>query len=218
MDRPDDHARLAALEAEVERLRVDLDRQRRLGRQAAHEARALDKKFRDTHERLTTTRRNAREFADRRSVRFAVWFSDHVRRLWKRARRSGAVDVGDEPAPTKTHVMASEADERRFLASAISRHVPVTEGPLVSIVMLNRDGEAHLRRNLPALAATAYRDVELIVVDHASTDGSLKVLETFRPAFPVRVLRNPENTTFSAGNDQGAAEARGELLLFLNND
>ena len=218
MDRPDDHARLAALEAEVERLRVDLDRQRRLGREAAHEARALDKKFRDTHERLTTTRHKAREFADRRSVRFAVWFSDHARRLWKRARRPGTVEEGEEPAPTKPHVMASHAEERRFLTRAISSHVPATSGPLVSIVMLNRDGEAHLRRNLPALAATAYRDVELIVVDNASTDDSLKVLETFQSGFPVRIIRNAENTTFSAGNDQGAAEARGELLLFLNND
>ena len=218
MERPDDHARLAALEAEVERLRVDLDRQRRLGRQAAHEARALDKKFRDTHERLTTTRHKAREFADRRSVRFAVWFSDHARRFWKRARRPRDADGDDEPAPAKPHVMASEADQRRFLARAISPYAPATTGPLVSIVMLNRDGEAHLRRNLPALAATAYQDVELIVVDNASTDGSLKVLETFQPGFPVRVIRNAENTTFSAGNDQGAAEARGELLLFLNND
>ena len=218
MDGPDDHARLAALEAEVDRLRVDLDRQRRLGRQAAHEARALDKKFRDTHERLTTTRHKAREFADRRSVRFAVWFSDHARRLMKRARRPRAAEEDDEPAPARPHAMASEADQRRFLARAIPSHVPATSGPLVSIVMLNRDGEAHLRRNLPALAATAYRDVELIVVDNASSDGSLKVLEAFRPGFPVRIIRNTENTTFSAGNDQGAAEARGELLLFLNND
>ena len=218
MHRPDDHARLAALEAEVERLRVDLDRQRRLGRQAALEARALDRKFRDTHEKLTTTRHKAREFADRRSVRFAVWLSDHARRVWKRARRPRVVEEDDGPAPAKPHVMASEADQRRFLARAMSSHVPTTSGPLVSIVMLNRDGEAHLRRNLPALAATAYRDLELIVVDNASSDGSLKVLEAFQPGFPVRLIRNAENTSFSAGNDQGAAEARGELLLFLNND
>jgi GT2 family glycosyltransferase len=217
MDRPDDLARIEALEAEVERLRVDLERQRRLGRQAAHEARALDKKFRDTHERLTTTRRQMREFAERRSVRLAVDVSDRTRGFVKGIRRRSTADA-EASRPAHAHAMASEADRRRFVARALDPHIPSTEGPLVSIVLLNRDGETHLRRCLPVLAATAYRDVELIVVDNGSTDGSLAILEAFQPGFPVRIIRNTENATFSAGNDQGAAEARGELLLFLNND
>jgi len=213
----DDQARIEALEAEVERLRIDLERQRRLGRQAAHEARALDKKFHATHERLTTTRRQMRELADRRSVRLAVQVSDRARRILRRVRGLSTGEA-DSPTASRVHTPASEADQKRFVRKALGSHVPSTDGPLVSIVMLNRDGEEHLRRCLPALAATAYRSIELVVVDNASTDESLGVLETFRPGFPVRIIRNSENTTFSAGNDQGAAEARGDLLLFLNND
>jgi GT2 family glycosyltransferase/spore maturation protein CgeB len=94
----------------------------------------------------------------------------------------------------------------------------VTEGPLVSIVMLTRNGEGHLRRCLPVVAAVAYRDVELIVVDNGSTDGSVPYLESFHPRFPVRIVRNAENASFSVGNNQALAECRGELILFLNND
>ncbi|HET8863787.1 MAG TPA: glycosyltransferase family A protein, partial [Solirubrobacterales bacterium] len=46
--------------------------------------------------------------------------------------------------------------------------------PLVSIVVLNRDGEEHLRRLLAGLVEhTDYPDLELIVVDNGSSDGSV---------------------------------------------
>jgi O-antigen biosynthesis protein len=112
-----------------------------------------------------------------------------------------------------------EAEQR--LATAIrdlDPGSPVTGGPLVSIVMLNRDGLRHLRRIMPALETTLYRDIELIVVDNASTDGSIAFLEGFRPRFPLRIVRNRRNRSFSDANNQGLAEARGELILLLNND
>lgn len=92
------------------------------------------------------------------------------------------------------------------------------DGPLVSIVVLTRDGKAHLERLLAALRdRTAYRAFELIVVDNASGDGTGELLARPWP-FPVRVIRNESNATFSAGNNQGIAAARGEFVLFLNND
>ena len=79
-------------------------------------------------------------------------------------------------------------------------------------------GPPFLRQCLPGLAATAYRDVELIAVDAASSDESAGVLEAFRPGFHVRVIRNATNESFSAANNRAVAECRGELILFLNND
>ena len=115
---------------------------------------------------------------------------------------------------------ADEHAERAFL-DAITAQLggPArTSGPLVSIVILNRDGASDLRRCLPALAATAYRDVELIVVDNASSDDSLAVLRAFRPPFPVRIIENPTNESFSTANNRAVATSDGELVLFLNND
>jgi O-antigen biosynthesis protein len=91
--------------------------------------------------------------------------------------------------------------------------------PLVSIVVLNRDGEEHLRRLLAGLVEhTDYPGLELIVADNGSSDGSLDFLRTVEAPFPISILVNPHNESFSDANNQGAAQAAGELVLFLNND
>jgi GT2 family glycosyltransferase len=94
----------------------------------------------------------------------------------------------------------------------------VDHGLLVSIIILNRNGREHLERCLAEVASTAYRDVEIIVVDNGSTDGSPDLAESFELPFPIRVIRNEENRSFSEANAQGVAVAAGELICFLNND
>jgi GT2 family glycosyltransferase len=55
----------------------------------------------------------------------------------------------------------------------------------------------------------------IVVVDNASTDGSLDAL----PASPaLTVIRNAENRGFAAACNQGAAGAEADFLLFLNPD
>ncbi len=94
-----------------------------------------------------------------------------------------------------------------------------TDWPRVSIVVLNRNGEAHLRRLTAGLSAhTDYPSFELIVVDNGSSDGSRDYLRKLSPSFALTLIENEENLSFSAGNGQGAARADGALLLFLNND
>ncbi|MEM7356393.1 MAG: glycosyltransferase family 2 protein, partial [Acidobacteriota bacterium] len=56
---------------------------------------------------------------------------------------------------------------------------------------------------------------ELIVVDNASTDRTPRLLDRLQGA---RILRNDDNFGFTRAANQAAAEARGEMLLFLNND
>lgn len=215
----DEQARIEILKAEVEALRRAVERQRTLGRQSAKEAQDLAAKFRETRERLTKTRQDLRELRARRSVRIAMRASRLAVAIRRGIRRGRARSV--RPTTGRAaHRPALLADERRFIdrATAPLCDPPPSAGPLVSIVMLNRDGAAHLQRCLPILAMTTYRDIELIVIDNASTDESLAILDAYRPSFPVHVIRNAENTTFSAGNDQGIAEARGDHVLFLNND
>lgn len=57
---------------------------------------------------------------------------------------------------------------------------------------------------------------EAIVVDNASTDDTLRVLES--RAGGVRTIRNERNLRFGGANNQGAREARGRVLVFLNPD
>lgn len=93
------------------------------------------------------------------------------------------------------------------------------EWPLVSIVVLNRNGVDHLRRLLTGLIeCTDYPALELILVDNCSSDGSLDYMCTVEAPFPISILANHHNESFSDANNQGAELAAGELLLFLNND
>jgi N-acetylglucosaminyl-diphospho-decaprenol L-rhamnosyltransferase len=72
-----------------------------------------------------------------------------------------------------------------------------------------------LRRCLQSILATE-GDVEIVVVDNASTDGSLEMV---REAFPqVHLIANEENRGFTAANNQGLALAHGRCLLLLNPD
>ena len=93
------------------------------------------------------------------------------------------------------------------------------EWPPVSIVVLNRDGEDHLRLLLPRLAtATDYPRLELVLVDNASEDGSVELARSLDLPFPLTVVENAENLSFSDANNDGAERAAFDHLLFLNND
>jgi GT2 family glycosyltransferase len=61
---------------------------------------------------------------------------------------------------------------------------------------------------------------EIIVVDNASSDGTpawLRASEA-RALLPLTIALNGDNRGFAAGNNQAAAHARGDILVFLNND
>jgi GT2 family glycosyltransferase len=86
--------------------------------------------------------------------------------------------------------------------------------PLVSVVIVNRNGAEHLRICLPTLRAQSYEPIEIIVVDNASSDASAEVTENAGAQW----LRLPSNIGLAPALNRGAAAATGELLLFVNND
>ena len=61
---------------------------------------------------------------------------------------------------------------------------------------------------------------EIIVVDNASSDGTQAWLRATaaRNLLPLTLELNADNRGFAAGNNQAAARARGDVLVFLNND
>ena len=63
---------------------------------------------------------------------------------------------------------------------------------------------------------TGFKDVEVIVVDNASTDKSV---EAIKDQFPqVKILRKSINTGFAKANNQGIKVASGEYIMLLNSD
>jgi GT2 family glycosyltransferase len=92
--------------------------------------------------------------------------------------------------------------------------------PRASIIVVTWDNLAFTRLCLASLVEnTEYPNYELIVVDNASTDGTVVELQRLAGDLPhVRVILNDHNTGFGPANNQGLAAANGEILVLLNND
>jgi GT2 family glycosyltransferase/glycosyltransferase involved in cell wall biosynthesis len=86
----------------------------------------------------------------------------------------------------------------------------------VSVVVVSHNTRELLARTLEALADQRGVDAELIVVDNASSDGSVKMV---RNRFPdATVLALDENVGFARANNLAFQHCRGEFVLLLNSD
>jgi GT2 family glycosyltransferase len=87
----------------------------------------------------------------------------------------------------------------------------------LSVIIVNYNGKTYLLRTLESIFKNlSGLDYEVVVVDNASTDGSV---ESVKQAYPsVRMIALPHNTGFSRGNNEGVRQATGRYILILNND
>jgi len=86
----------------------------------------------------------------------------------------------------------------------------------ISIIIPSRDAPDVLGRCLKSLfEKTSYPNFEVIVMDNETRDERALAL---MQEYPVRQIPFPNPFNFSRANNQGAAAATGELLVFLNND
>ncbi len=92
------------------------------------------------------------------------------------------------------------------------------EPDTVSVIIPNLNGAPYLRACLSSLEsqAIAPRRLEIILIDNASTDNSVAIVERHFPT--VRLLRNAQNVGFTPAINQGIDAARGTCILLLNND
>lgn len=112
--------------------------------------------------------------------------------------------------------------ERAALAPMFNRVVfPLPANPpLVSIIIPTRDRAELLRSCVEGLVKrTDYPALEILVADNGSVEAAtLALFETLRAEHGVRVLPLPGPFNYSRINNQAVAQARGEIILFLNND
>ena len=97
---------------------------------------------------------------------------------------------------------------------------PLTKDPLVSILIPNKDHREDLKRCVDSiLEKTSYPRYEIIIIENNSTEE-----ETFRyygeleKDSRIRVIRREGPFNYSAVNNLGFLEAKGEQILLLNND
>lgn len=85
-----------------------------------------------------------------------------------------------------------------------------------TVVIPNYNGIKYIQACLESLYGGTTKEFSVIVVDNASTDGSMELV---RDRFPqVRLIVNEQNTGFSHAVNQGIRESRTPYVILLNND
>ena len=88
--------------------------------------------------------------------------------------------------------------------------------PLISIGLVVLDGSGHVRAALDSVIGQSYRNIELIVVDGGSTDGTLEILDEYREHIAI-LVSEPDKGIYDAMN-KACTLATGDWLLFLGCD
>lgn len=96
----------------------------------------------------------------------------------------------------------------------------ITSDPRVSVVVVTYNNLELTKACLASIDShSQYGNLEVIVVDNASTDGTQAYLTEWASGSPVRkIITNGSNKGFAAANNQGLATATGDYLVLLNND
>lgn len=88
--------------------------------------------------------------------------------------------------------------------------------PTLSVLIVSWNSREELARTLPALLPELGEGDELIVVDNDSGDGTPQAVASLAPA--ARLLQSGRNAGFAAACNEGATQAKGDLLVILNPD
>ncbi|MFO7800653.1 MAG: glycosyltransferase family 2 protein [Rhodohalobacter sp.] len=91
-----------------------------------------------------------------------------------------------------------------------------SENPTYSIIIVTWNALDHIQRFLPAVTRTTHHSFEIIIADNASEDKTSDwIAENY--SF-CRVVKLDKNYGYCGGNNRAAGYAKGEILVFLNND
>lgn len=100
-----------------------------------------------------------------------------------------------------------------------AKATPPLDHPAASLLILNWDGRHLLEESIPYVLEAVRHDGgdhEVLVIDNGSTDGSADFVRTRFPE--VRVVALDRNYRYTGGNNRGVAQARNDIVVFLNND
>ena len=85
------------------------------------------------------------------------------------------------------------------------------------VVIVNFNGEKIIADCLKSIVASSLKPEKIIIVDNASNDNSIKVIEDL--SIPsVELIKSDQNIGFGPGNNLGMEKSKSEFILFMNND
>ena len=88
--------------------------------------------------------------------------------------------------------------------------------PKVAVVILNWNGKKFLGKFLPPLIDHTDADIEIIVADNASTDGSVDFIQHHFPR--IRIIQNTKNEGFARGYNVALKQVKADYYILINSD
>jgi len=144
---------------------------------------------------------------------------------WRIIPGSTAASFGAKPYAHDAAIKAlSDSLDRRGIPGHIIQFTPgryrvkyaITNEPLVSIIIPTRNNYKKLARCISSIESkTTYKNYELIIIDHDSKDSKTVA---YLSTLSHKVIRYTGKFNFSAINNLGVGAARGEHIVFLNDD
>jgi glycosyltransferase involved in cell wall biosynthesis len=90
---------------------------------------------------------------------------------------------------------------------------------LVSVVIPTKDRAYVLEKTIDSLVNQTYKNIEIIVVDDGSTDGTELLVEGFKKKYKrIKFLKNKKNMGPAASRNKGVKNAKGEIIFFTDSD
>lgn len=91
--------------------------------------------------------------------------------------------------------------------------------PLVSIVIPTYSRKEMCLRLLKSIFISTYKKIEVIVIDDASPDNTKEFIQNKYSKKPnLKIFKNKENLFTAGSRNEGQARAKGELILFIDDD
>lgn len=93
-----------------------------------------------------------------------------------------------------------------------------SSSPLVSVIIPVYNTHEYLNECLNSVVNQTLKDIEIILVDDGSTDGSLEILTKYKMEDPRITVLTQENKGASSARNRGLDIAKGEYIAFVDSD
>src|SRR5437773_10945714 len=90
--------------------------------------------------------------------------------------------------------------------------------PLISIVLCSYNGERFIKEQVDSILSQTYSNIELIISDDASTDGTPNILNGFKENQNVKLFFQPENIGSAKNFEFATRNATGAFIAFSDQD
>lgn len=94
--------------------------------------------------------------------------------------------------------------------------MPTKDKPYkISVVTVCRNVEKVIEGTIKTVVNQSYRDIEYIIVDGSSTDGTVDIIKQYAAKYPIRYISEPDTGIYNAMN-KAVKMCTGDYVIFIN--